>query len=104
MTDRIRSGRQAVCSDDAFHAIFTAANGQVDRVEVPGKLLSEIMDCHARCGGKVPRDLQGSGWRKVDRKVLFDFMVDHGECCGTQVDGDWVSSRARRDQRLGRVA
>jgi hypothetical protein len=45
--------------------------------------------------------VEGRGRRAiVERQVLFNFMVDHGECCGTQVEDGWESPRVRREHRL----
>lgn len=100
---RVHSSDVTQCGDDAFYNLSVAMNKREEKVQVRARDLDELVNCHIRFGASAPKALvfqTGKGRIEVDRMTLFNFIVDHGEMCGTRVSPDWQSSRQRRDMRF----
>lgn len=91
------------CTEDNRYHLYEAMNRRDERVKVKRAALRDLADCHARNGAKCPQalvaDISGGGRVEVARHTLFNFMIDHGECCGTPVGPDWEPSRIVRARR-----
>lgn len=84
--------KQPRCREQTFHALCISMNKRQDEVSIRTVDLKEMVECHVRSGGTVPRELlMGRGRQRtlVRREALLVFVDKHGQRCGHQGEGTW---------------
>jgi len=84
VAERPQSIKSQRCGAIAWHELLLAMNSKADRVVVSKDYLQEVADCHHRQSKDIYSFGDAEASRKyvmVDRRVLFQFVQDHGKVC-----------------------